>query len=465
MRERLRDIWDGLQAALVIVFGLGILLPVAAAARVAREVPRLLSGQRTLTIIWFLLCVLAALLVSKSAFALAFNEDRWLSAQETMNLALLAAGLAAFVTLIHKLQRASLANGADGTSVTFRWNQEATGRVDWMGRLLVFSALCLTLFAMLVPRINSITAHPSGQYWWLDSLVIYVALLTFFAGRLSLALGVLVGMYELLRQLVPGEPRQANSTDLDDKKEQQKAFTKVLVPLLVLSCLPPLVAIPLSRPVRITAFVTHSYPDQSASGSFDIMNQDSCDWTDVHMTLNACYRYEVASIGAGERCEISDGDFSKNDGTRFDLATGKILTVLIQCRTPKGDGVCEVKTVFFTQNALRPLYNVAYAVTGTATSASVTYTNEDGGTSQEANATLPWKYSFKAEGSFETEGPSVYLSAQNDGETGDVTVTIYKDYKEFKTSTSKGAHVIATAEGTLAVDDPPSATFSGSTTP
>ena len=88
--------------------------------------------------------------------------------------------------------------------------------------------------------------------------------------------------------------------------------------------------------------------------------------------------------------------------------------------------------------------DVEYKVTGSASTVSVTYTNRDGGTSQESDVSIPWSYSFKG-----SPNDFVYISAQNQGESGSVTVTIYKNGSSFKTSTSDGAFVIATASGSL----------------
>jgi len=89
-------------------------------------------------------------------------------------------------------------------------------------------------------------------------------------------------------------------------------------------------------------------------------------------------------------------------------------------------------------------HQVMYEVTGTAQSASLTYQNKDGGTSQESDVSLPWTYSFEGKG-----GDFVYISAQNNGETGSITVTIYRDSEVFRTSTSTGAYTIATASDSL----------------
>ncbi len=85
---------------------------------------------------------------------------------------------------------------------------------------------------------------------------------------------------------------------------------------------------------------------------------------------------------------------------------------------------------------------VAYAVSGSAASVSLTYTNATGGTEQIASASLPWGKSFTAQ-----SGAFVYVSAQNNGSAGTVTATITVNGKVLQTSTSSGAYVIATASG------------------
>ena len=90
------------------------------------------------------------------------------------------------------------------------------------------------------------------------------------------------------------------------------------------------------------------------------------------------------------------------------------------------------------------VYNVEYKVTGSASTVSLTYTNSNGGASQESDVSVPWSYSFKG-----SPDDFVYISAQNQGDNGSVTVTIYKNGSSFKTSTSNGAYVIATASGSI----------------
>ena len=89
-------------------------------------------------------------------------------------------------------------------------------------------------------------------------------------------------------------------------------------------------------------------------------------------------------------------------------------------------------------------HEVHYDVSGTAASADITYATTDGGTAQVAAATLPWSTGFGAQ-----PGTFLYLSAQNTGSTGDITVQIIVNGAPWKSSTSSGAYVIATASGTL----------------
>jgi hypothetical protein len=85
---------------------------------------------------------------------------------------------------------------------------------------------------------------------------------------------------------------------------------------------------------------------------------------------------------------------------------------------------------------------VVYEITGSARSASVTLANRSGGTEQYGNVSIPWSYTDK---SFSER--FLYVSAQNQGDRGTITVSIYVNGKLFKTSSSSGAYVIATASG------------------
>ena len=90
---------------------------------------------------------------------------------------------------------------------------------------------------------------------------------------------------------------------------------------------------------------------------------------------------------------------------------------------------------------------IKYEVTGTASSVSITLTNENGGTEQYSNVRLPGSYAFSVpikRGSFNYY--HALIMAQNDGSRGDVTVTIYVNGKKFRTATSSGAYVIASTD-------------------
>lgn len=82
-----------------------------------------------------------------------------------------------------------------------------------------------------------------------------------------------------------------------------------------------------------------------------------------------------------------------------------------------------------------------YRVTGSR--ASLTYSNCSGGTSQVGAATLPWSFTCTSIPS----GQFLYISAQNTGDSGTVSVAIYKRGVLYRESSSTGAFVIATASG------------------
>lgn len=84
--------------------------------------------------------------------------------------------------------------------------------------------------------------------------------------------------------------------------------------------------------------------------------------------------------------------------------------------------------------------SVRYVIEGTATSVDVTLNNETGGTEQYSSVWLPRTYYYS-----DFSDNFLYISAQNNGETGSVIVSIYIDGTKVKTSTSSGAYVIASA--------------------
>jgi len=87
-------------------------------------------------------------------------------------------------------------------------------------------------------------------------------------------------------------------------------------------------------------------------------------------------------------------------------------------------------------------YTVQYKITGTANTVNVTLNNPSGGTEQYSNVSVPKTYSYKYFADW-----FLYISAQNQGSSGSVTVSIYYKGNLFKSSSSSGAYVIATASG------------------
>jgi hypothetical protein len=92
--------------------------------------------------------------------------------------------------------------------------------------------------------------------------------------------------------------------------------------------------------------------------------------------------------------------------------------------------------------ALSPAADVTYTVTGSATTASITMSNGQGGLEQQ-DVALPWTQPVAGARS----GQFVSISAQNKSGYGDVTCTIRVNGADFKTSTSSAAYGIASCSG------------------
>ena len=89
-------------------------------------------------------------------------------------------------------------------------------------------------------------------------------------------------------------------------------------------------------------------------------------------------------------------------------------------------------------------FPVRLEITGTARTVSITYKPNNTSTAQIASVELPWEHSYTG-----IRGQTYYLSAQNNGSSGEVTVTVYRNGHVYKTVTSTGGYVIATASGSL----------------
>jgi hypothetical protein len=92
-------------------------------------------------------------------------------------------------------------------------------------------------------------------------------------------------------------------------------------------------------------------------------------------------------------------------------------------------------------------YTVTYWVKGTADSASLTYNNQSGNTEQKSEVDVPWHLKFEAE-----RGQFLYISAQNNGESGTIKTQIIVDGDVIAESESEGAYVIASCDASAGKD-------------
>jgi hypothetical protein len=91
------------------------------------------------------------------------------------------------------------------------------------------------------------------------------------------------------------------------------------------------------------------------------------------------------------------------------------------------------------------LHTVVYVVTGTGTdSVDLTYRAADGSTPQQTGASLP----VSIQVGNVPAGRFLYIAAQNNNDSGTITATIMVDGAPFRSETSTGEFVIATATGT-----------------
>jgi hypothetical protein len=83
-----------------------------------------------------------------------------------------------------------------------------------------------------------------------------------------------------------------------------------------------------------------------------------------------------------------------------------------------------------------------YEVSGTAGDYSITCEGAPSGTVQYSNVGSGWAYTWKQTGT-----RWLYMSAQNNTDSGTVTVKIIRNGKVLAQQTSSGAYVIATVDG------------------
>jgi hypothetical protein len=110
------------------------------------------------------------------------------------------------------------------------------------------------------------------------------------------------------------------------------------------------------------------------------------------------------------------------------LVSGFLGIAFIGCEKPSEPSILDVK----------------YQVIGSAVSFDITYRVESGELYYKENISPPWSYTFQT-----AQGDTIYVSAQNHGETGSVCARVWREGEICKSSTCTGAHCTATASGTL----------------
>ena len=95
------------------------------------------------------------------------------------------------------------------------------------------------------------------------------------------------------------------------------------------------------------------------------------------------------------------------------------------------------------EDPLSASITVKYQVTGSAEQVNIDYFDSNGDLAIVNGVVVPWEITFSA-----NKGDQVYLSARRTGETGTVTVKIYKNGTLLDEDTSADASA-ATAQGIL----------------
>jgi len=89
-------------------------------------------------------------------------------------------------------------------------------------------------------------------------------------------------------------------------------------------------------------------------------------------------------------------------------------------------------------------YQIKHEVTGSATAVSLDYKNATGGRTEKEHVSLPWFYSLTAH-----TGNYVFLVVMNEGVSGTVTATIYKDGSVLQTSASTSRYGVVDVDATV----------------
>jgi len=86
-------------------------------------------------------------------------------------------------------------------------------------------------------------------------------------------------------------------------------------------------------------------------------------------------------------------------------------------------------------------YDIIYRISGSTSKASLTYENASGNTEQQ-DVRVPWELELEV-----PAGQFLYISAQNDRDSGSIRCEIVQDGKVVEEASSSGAYVIASCSG------------------
>jgi len=135
---------------------------------------------------------------------------------------------------------------------------------------------------------------------------------------------------------------------------------------------------------------------------------------------------------------------SKNFSKHFWSSIGFLMLIILAIASSSSDVSYDSPNTSTSKKS----YRIQYRVSGTADSADITISVPGGGTEQR-EVVIPCTsptYTFK-------KMEHAYISAQNNGEFGSVTVEIIVDGITKKKATSSGAYKIATVSWFVGMED------------
>ena len=158
-----------------------------------------------------------------------------------------------------------------------------------------------------------------------------------------------------------------------------------------------------------------------------------------YITLTSGGQYEVWGV----QCMFDE----KYEPELAKLTKGQMVTVQGECDGYLVNVLLRDCALISSASASAPtptptFTSVVYEIRGTADTVDITFNNDTGGTEQQSNIRVPYTISYE-----DFQDDFLYISAQNNGPTGSVIVTIKVNGETFKTSKSEGAYVIASASG------------------